>query len=105
MTKTDATFRQAFARMAPQALINREELAALLATTAGAISQMAYRGELPPTAFPAKRRACWFVGDIRAWLDEAAAKRHEAPSVGTAPVKHRIGRPRLPLATNGQQER
>lgn len=103
MTKIDANFRQAFARMAPQALINRDELASLLATTAGAISQMAYRGELPPTAFPAKRRACWFVGDIRAWLDEAAATRLNAPPVNAEVSKRRIGRPRLPLAMDGQQ--
>jgi predicted DNA-binding transcriptional regulator AlpA len=75
LAKIDVNFRQAFSRMAPQALINRDELASLLATTSGAISQMAYRGELPPKAFPEKRRACWFVADIRAWLDDAAAKR------------------------------
>lgn len=99
MTKLDANFRQAFARMAPQALINRDELASLLATTAGAISQMAYRGELPPTAFPMKRRACWFVGDIRAWLDEAAAKRH-SPSPNPDAPPRRMGRPRLPLSAD-----
>ncbi|KAA1012601.1 hypothetical protein FVF58_12015 [Paraburkholderia panacisoli] len=95
MAKTDNEFRQAFARMAPQAIINRDELAALLATTVGAVTQMAYRGELPPTAFPAKRRACWFVEDIRGWLDSAAADRHgmgKQGPIGKADV--RIGRPR-----------
>lgn len=95
MAKTDNEFRQAFARMAPQAIINRDELAALLATTIGAVTQMAYRGELPPTAFPAKRRACWFVEDIRGWLDNAAADRK---CVGkphpAAEANVRIGRPR-----------
>jgi hypothetical protein len=95
MAKNDNEIRQAFARMASQAIINRDELAALLATTAGAITQMTYRGELPPTAFPAKRRACWFVGDIREWLDGAASERQrmqtQAPNAST---EARIGRPR-----------
>lgn len=81
--------------MAPQAIINREELAVLLATTAGAIAQMTYRGELPPTAFPGKRRACWFVGDIRMWLEDAAARRTNAQTATAQGVtKARIGRPR-----------
>lgn len=79
MIKTTRDIRVAFATMAPQAVITRDELAELLATTTGAVSQMAYRGELPPTAFPGKRRACWFVRDVRAWLDEAAAKRLQPP--------------------------
>jgi hypothetical protein len=91
MAKTNNEFRQIFAGMAPQAIINRDELAALLATTVGAITQMAYRGELPPTAFPAKRRACWFVGDIRAWLDDAATKR----ASGTLPANQATSRPRI----------
>jgi hypothetical protein len=97
MTNTSHDFREAFARMAPEALINRLELAALLATTPGAVTQMAYRGELPTTAFPEKRRACWFVGDIRRWLGEAAARR--LANVDQEPVESvspRVGRPRLP---------
>jgi hypothetical protein len=92
--KSDNEFRQAFTRMAPQAVITRDELAALLATTVGAVSQMAYRGELPPTAFPAKRRACWFVSDIRAWLDDAVTRRASEPVPEPASVRPRIGRPR-----------
>jgi hypothetical protein len=86
--------------MAPQALINRDELASLLVTTSGAISQMAYRGELPPTAFPEKRRACWFVRDIRAWLDDAAAnRRHAVRQVNKDVVAgRRPGRPRLAVS-------
>ncbi|WP_321854368.1 helix-turn-helix transcriptional regulator [Paraburkholderia tropica] len=99
MAKADMNFRQAFARMAPQAIINREELASLLATTAGAVTQMAYRGELPPTAFPGKRRACWFVADIRAWLDDVAAKpRVSSTQSNDTDAKRRVGRPRLPLS-------
>ncbi|WP_431017758.1 helix-turn-helix transcriptional regulator [Burkholderia gladioli] len=99
MAKADMNFRQAFARMAPQAIINREELASLLATTAGAVAQMAYRGELPPTAFPGKRRACWFVADIRAWLDDVASKAHlPTTQSNEAEAKRRVGRPRLPLS-------
>jgi predicted DNA-binding transcriptional regulator AlpA len=79
MFKTTLDIRVSIATMAPQALITRDELAQLLATTTGAVSQMAYRGELPPTAFPGKRRACWFVRDVRAWLDEAAAQRLQPP--------------------------
>jgi hypothetical protein len=95
MAKADSDFRQAFTRMAPQAVITRDELAALLATTVGAVAQMAYRGELPPTAFPEKRRACWFVGDVRAWLDAAATGRADAqPIVSQEVAKARIGRPR-----------
>lgn len=97
MAKINNEFRQIFAGMAPQAIINRDELAALLATTVGAVTQMAYRGELPPTAFPAKRRACWFVGDIREWLDDAASRRRKEAVVTHESVqKPRIGRPRLP---------
>jgi hypothetical protein len=97
MAKVNNEFRQIFAGMAPQAIINRDELAALLATTVGAVTQMAYRGELPPTAFPTKRRACWFVGDIREWLDDAAARRRTDDVVAHENAqKPRIGRPRLP---------
>lgn len=99
MKKADTDFRQTFARMAPQAIVTRDELAALLATTVGAIAQMTYRGELPQTAFPDKRRACWFAADIREWLDGVAARRagREAPVPGETnsdTVRPRIGRPR-----------
>ena len=97
MTKSDHDFREAFAHMATEALINRCELAVLLATTPGAVTQMAYRGELPATAFPEKRRACWFVGDIRRWLGEAAARRIPMANKQTPrSVFPRVGRPRLP---------
>jgi hypothetical protein len=95
MRKLDSDFRQTFERMAPQAIINRDELAALLATTVGAVTQMAYRGELPATAFPAKRRACWFVSDIRTWLDDAATKRNNKQiAMNEGSARPRIGRPR-----------
>jgi len=82
--------------MAPEAIITREELACLLATTAGAVTQMSYRGELPSTAFPGKRRACWFVADIRRWLNEMAKISGEPIShETTATVQRRAGRPRL----------
>lgn len=68
-------FREDFAKMAFHAIVSRAELAMLLSTSQGAISQMAYRGELPATAFPAKRRACWFAGDIRTWLEDLANSR------------------------------
>jgi hypothetical protein len=97
MTKALEDFRAVFARMAAEAVINRIELASLLATTPGAVTQMAYRGELPPTAFPDKRRACWFVGDIRRWLAQAAKEREKATSsVCRESVPVRGGRPRLP---------
>ena len=97
MAKISNEFRQVFAGMAPQAIINRDELAALLATTVGAVTQMAYRGELPQTAFPAKRRACWFVGDIHEWLDDAALQRKkEDTATRESTPKRRVGRRRLP---------
>lgn len=98
-------FRETFAKMAAQAIISRAELASLLSTSMGAISQMAYRGELPATAFPNKRRACWFVGDIRIWLDEFATNRNRlgesAKVEPTFAPKPRIGRPRLPQGRLG----
>lgn len=126
MTKEKEDFREAFARMASEAVMSRHELALLLATTPGAVTQMAYRGELPATAFPEKRRACWFVGDIRGWLNEMASKRVSLVSaslderadaragarprsgargdvsIGTTPKSDpragaRMGRPRLPI--------
>jgi len=106
MRKTDKDFREEFGRMAAQAVINREELATLLATTAGAVTQMTFRGELPETAFPTKRRACWFVGDIRAWLDGLAAARSNpsppiSPAADSNPARQRTGRPRI-STTAGQ---
>lgn len=97
MSKMDSDFRQAFGRMAPQAIISRAELAALLNTTEGAVSQMAYRGELPNTAFPGKRRACWFVADVRQWLDNLAASRGQSTEREAATAAPKIGRPRLPV--------
>lgn len=99
-------FRVTFARMADQAIVTRAELAELLATTPGALSQMVYRGELPATAFPQKRRACWYARDIRAWLDAAAAARTTVASfLSQAPAsesKVRRGRPRSPASGKGE---
>lgn len=92
-------FRVTFATIADQAIVTRTELAELLATTPAAISQMAFLGELPATAFPAKRRACWYARDIRRWLDETASSRvsiskfkESTESAGSG----RTGRRRLP---------
>lgn len=91
--KTD--FRITFAQMADQAILRKSEIAALLATSDGAVCQMIFRGELPPTAFPEKRRACWFVRDIRAWLDEKSACRARIiNSSFPTDVERRVGRPR-----------
>jgi len=94
-------FRVAFAQMADDALIDRSELAALLATTPNAISMLAFKGQLPPKAFPVWRRAVWFAGDIRKWLQDAMASRiaphPELAQVSQAAPKAespRIGRPR-----------
>lgn len=99
-------FRVTFARMADQAIVTRAELAELLATTPGALSQMVYRGELPPTAFPQKRRACWYARDIRAWLDAAAAARTTVASLlSPSPTQEseiRRGRPRFPASGKGE---
>ena len=103
MTKlSGCDFRESFEKMAPQAVLNRQELAVLLSTTVGAVSQMAYRGELPPNAFPHKRRACWFVADIKQWLSAFVADR-ERPApipVGLMPIStpNKIGRPRKTCA-------
>jgi len=107
MKKANEDFRIVFARMADEAVIDRSELATLLATTPGAVTQMVYRDELPPTAFPGKRRSCWFVGDIRIWLIGTARGRpgeNGASQISIvagvqsatkeAPRKPRIGRPR-----------
>jgi predicted DNA-binding transcriptional regulator AlpA len=96
MARIEHDFRQTFARMAPQAVISRVELASLLSTSEGAISQMVYRGELPQTAFPGKRRSCWFVADIRAWLDSLSRPAEKlSTSAASLPKK---GRPRLSTA-------
>ncbi|MGZ3235858.1 MAG: hypothetical protein ACXU8A_00615 [Burkholderiaceae bacterium] len=90
-------FRQRFSQMADEAIINRNELAVLLATTSGAISQMAYLGELPPRAFPSKRRAVWFARDIRKWLSKLSAKSDkETLNIDSGCGIIRKGRPRLP---------
>jgi hypothetical protein len=92
----DQDFRVAFAQMDPRAVICREELAALLCRTPAAISLLAHRGRLPHTAFPSERKACWFVQDIRAWLDEVMST-YSMPGELEVPVEgvgRRIGRPR-----------
>lgn len=96
-------FRVTFARMADQAIINRNELAELLSMTPGAISQMGYRGELPITAFPDKRKACWFAADIRTWLDAAATRRQLATASTPATSPERPGRPRLPVLSDAER--
>jgi predicted DNA-binding transcriptional regulator AlpA len=95
MNKPTNDFRQSFKSMAPQAIISRAELATLLSTSSSAISQMAYRGELPKTAFPSKRRACWFVSDIRDWLDKLANSRLTESQNPTNKIPAKSGRPRL----------
>jgi hypothetical protein len=91
----------AFALMADDALIDRSELAALLATTPNAISMLAFKGQLPPKAFPAWRRAVWFAGDVRKWLQGAMASRiapqsklSQVSQSASKPDSPRIGRPR-----------
>lgn len=74
--------------------MNAAELAQLLCTSVGAVRQMVRRKELPATAFPGKRRAVWFVGDIRAFLGEAQTQRNPEPEQKQHPTK-RVGRPRL----------
>ena len=99
--KASMDFRVAFAQMADDALIDRSELAALLATTPNAVSMLAFKGQLPPKAFPGWRRAVWFAGDIRKWFHDAMASRvmphsphghlsQAAPNTD----RPRIGRPR-----------
>lgn len=98
----DTDFRVTFAKMDPQAVIDREELAILLNRSVGAISLLAHRGRLPQTAFPGERKAVWFVSDIREWLSKVQASRSEretpmAVSQDTAETseRRRIGRPRV----------
>jgi len=87
--------------MADQAIITRAELAELLATSQGAISQMAYKGELPQLAFPGKRRACWFTKDIREWLNRIATDAKPTASASEPLTQTRIGRRRLPTSSEG----
>jgi len=91
-------FREAFAKMADEAVVTRAELAELLATTQGALSQMRYRGELPEVAFPGKRRTCWFAGDVRQWLGQQISRdvrsSHVALSGVSAAQGPSRGRPR-----------
>ena len=102
MKNIQTDFRVAFARMADQAIVTRDELAELLGTTPAGLSQMNYRGELPTTAFPEKRKACWFARDIRAWLDAAAEARTNVSSILSAPNTIRRGRPRMPTSETGE---
>lgn len=103
---TTRDFRVTFARMADQAIINRKELAEILSKSPEAVSQMGYRGELPPTAFPGKRSACWFVKDIRTWLDAIATTRTTVSAMlsqtSSAELEIRRGRPRLPASGKGE---
>lgn len=102
MRNVQTDFRVVFARMADQAIVTRDELAELLGTTPAGLSQMNYRGELPTTAFPEKRKACWFARDIRAWLDAAAGARTKAASILSPPSVVRRGRPRMPTSMTGE---
>ena len=104
MRNSQTDFRVMFARMADQALVTRDELAELLCTTPAALSQMNYRGELPTTAFLEKRKACWFVRDIRLWLERAAVAREQASIQATAaPSERRVGRPRHAADLKGER--
>ncbi|WP_157139423.1 helix-turn-helix transcriptional regulator [Achromobacter piechaudii] len=97
MTNTPDDFRERFGRMAPEAIVNAEEVAQLLATTKGALRQMIHRRELPPTAFPEKRRTCWLVSDIRQWLQrKGGGQRTVDLSPKSSQAKSKVGRPRMP---------
>lgn len=100
MAATVTDIRERFERMAPEALLVVDELAQLLCTTRSGIWQMAHRRELPPTAFPGKRRSVWFVGDIRNWLKQSSASRTavETDREIVKSVAPRSGRPRLPVS-------
>ncbi|CAJ0808575.1 hypothetical protein LMG19087_00254 [Ralstonia wenshanensis] len=91
--KKDQDFRAAFALMDPRAVISREELALLLCRSPAAVSLMAYRGKLPRRAFPGERKACWFVQDVKDWLDELASSQPAENQDGDA-AERRVGRPR-----------
>ncbi|KJJ99207.1 hypothetical protein UB44_13790 [Burkholderiaceae bacterium 26] len=92
--KKDQDFRAAFALMDPRAIISREELAALLCRSPAAVSLMAHRGKLPRRAFPGERKACWFVGDVRDWLDELASDQPATAGQVEDMSERRVGRPR-----------
>ena len=98
MAKIESGFRPAFSKMAPQAKKTRSELAARFCTTDGAITQIAYRGELPVTAVPGKRRACWLVADIRQWLNEIA--KTQLLAAGPDPLSQTSNKSRPRLATD-----
>lgn len=98
-------FRVTFAQMADDSVIDRNELAVVLATTPGAVSMLAFRGKLPQKAFPESKRACWFVRDIRRWLKQVMSEQpaRKSESVEVSQLKNsdrpRIGRPRKDAAT------
>jgi len=101
MKQPEADFRVQFGKMPGDAVISRAELAQLLCTTPGSISQLTYRGLLPKKAFPNLRRACWFVSDLREWLavTQASHREQEMPKTAAADEaggieRCRIGRPR-----------
>jgi predicted DNA-binding transcriptional regulator AlpA len=98
MEKYEHDIRTQFDAMADWAVITKEELACLLATTEGAISQMAFKNELPRTAFPTTRRAAWFVKDIKQWLEQVAASRttDSSPEKMKSSRERLLGRPRSP---------
>jgi hypothetical protein len=95
--KINSGIRQEFQKLSARAIVSREELASLLNTTPAAISQMAYRGELPSKAFPGKRRSCWFAGDLQDWLDGVAGSRFRITTdeVSEKCMDKKIGRPRF----------
>lgn len=94
--QTHADIRERFASMDPLAILSKEEFAGLLATTPGALGQMQYLDELPETAFPQKRRACWFVRDVRAWLEGQALRRESQTLKNPMSLSNGVslGRPR-----------
>mgnify|MGYP002403907114 CR=1 FL=1 len=100
MNKQNSDIRHTFETLSPHAIVSRAELAALLNTSEGAISQMIYRRELPNTAFPSKRRACWFAADIKKWLEEQQEPNIESvrPILAKQEISQnnpaKIGRPR-----------
>lgn len=101
MKPPEMDFRVQFGKMPGNAVISRTELAQLLCTTPGSISQLAYRGLLPKRAFPNLRRACWFVSDVRDWLAVQASRAGQNMPVATSAdeaggaERRRIGRPRV----------
>jgi hypothetical protein len=88
--------RLIFDKMAAQAIVSKNELADLLNTTPAAISQMSYRNELPPYAFPGKRRACWYAKVLQDWLDRISTSTFQVTKeeVPDKRMLKKIGRPR-----------